>query len=451
MNVEKKQSAIIWLRFWIVGFFLINIACHLSAGTNADSRFAALLALVENHNFQIDPYVNLTVDWSQTPDGHFYSNKAPGPILIAAPFFFSIVKLGFSRVENRSERERLLIKYKASWLKLFSYLFQLLPFMFIGYFWSLKLLEQKVDLPTVCLSLAALLFGNTAAVFMSAFYGHGMTAVWVLSMVLCARFQKYYGVGLCFGFAVLTDYSAILFALPLLLLIQQDAKTFIKIILGGLFPLCLWILYHSSCFGSPFHIANQFQNPLFKDVTERGNLWGILLPFPKFTTLAQLIGGPSRGMIWVVPWILVLIVWSLVNALRGRGADISAELKFSIFGLGLLLIMNSCFGGWHGGLTPGPRYLSSIFPVFALSIPFCFGKMSVGWQRVLFVSICSSVFFTALVYSTNISPPLVPLWPLYLRQTVVNPTASSVARMALVLPLLIYLTVKTLKWPRNTT
>jgi hypothetical protein len=449
MNLSHKPSTKKWIRFWIFGFLVINLVCHLSAGTNADSRFATLLAIAEDHTFKIDPYVTLTVDWARTPDGHFYSNKAPGPSLIAAPVFLFLEKLAYADVQNKDERVHLLIKYKATWLKLVSYLFQLIPFMWVAYFISVKLIEQEYSTSTVYLALAALLFGNTASVFMSTFYGHGMTAVWLLSMVLCARYGRYYGVGFCFGLSVLSDYSAVLLFFPLLFLIKRDARNFLKIVLGGVFPFALWSLYHTSCFGNPLHIANEFQNPIFKDViSEKGNLWGILLPFPNFSTLTQLIVGPSRGMIWVVPWILVLVGWSLVSVFTHRASEIPPELRFSIVGLGLLLWMNSCFGGWHGGLTPGPRYLSPIFPVFALSLALSFEKMNLMWQRALFVSVGISVLFTAFVYSTNISPELVPLWPTYLKQTLVNPTSSTVARLILVVPSLIVLSLKSLRWPR---
>lgn len=449
MTANNKPSTKKWIQFWIFSFLVINLACHLSAGTNADSRFATLIAIVEDHTFKIDPYVRLTVDWARTPDGHFYSNKAPGPSLIAAPAFLVLEKMLYANVQNKDERVHLLIKYKATWLKLFSYLLQLIPFMGLAYFISVKLIEERYSASTIYLVLATLLFGNTASVFMSTFYGHGMTAVWLLSLVLCARYGRYFGVGLCFGFAVLSDYSAVLLFFPLLLLIKRNIRSLTKVMLGGVLPLLFWAIYHSVCFGSPFYIANQFQNPLFRDViSEKGNLWGILLPFPNFSTLTELIIGPSRGMIWVVPWILILVGWNLLSVFTKRDDKTPPELKFSVMGLGLLLWMNSCFGGWHGGLTPGPRYLSPIFPVFALSLALCFEKMNLVWQRVLFVSVCISVLFTVLVYSTNISPEVVPLWPVYLKQTLSNPTSTTLARLVLVVPLLAFLSLKSLSWPR---
>ena len=141
-------------------------------------------------------------------------------------------------------------------------------------------------------------FGNTASLLMSTYYGHGMSALWILSMLLCLRRHFYFGVGFCFGFSVLTDYSGILLVFPLLFVIKRDLKNIIKIVFGGLLPLVLFVIYHQRCFGSPFSIANQFQNPIFKDVgSQSHNLWGILLPYPNTSVLYQLFLGQSRGML----------------------------------------------------------------------------------------------------------------------------------------------------------
>ncbi|MBM4318111.1 MAG: hypothetical protein FJ116_11620 [Deltaproteobacteria bacterium] len=448
MGPSTKKNEKSWVSYWVLIFFIVNLICHLSAGTNAASRFATLLAIEEEHSFAIDHYIDLTVDWARTPDGHYYSNKAPGPVLLAAPLFYLLVKMRLAGVSDRQQRVNILVRSKASWLKLFSYLFQLIPFIGLVFFFAKQLIEQNKSLSVVYLSLGAILFGNTAALFMSTYYGHGLTAVCVLGMVLFAQRHRYYEVGACFGWAVLSDYSAVLLGLPLLVLIHFDRKNYFRLFLGGVVPFVLWLFYHKVCFGSPFLIANQFQNPEFQDVlTENNNLWGILHLFPRMDIFKQLTIGFSRGMFWVVPWIIVLVLWSIFMILKGQCDRVPKELKFALSGLFLLLAMNCCFGGWHGGLTPGPRYLSSIFPVFGVSLAMCWNQMTLLVQRITFVSVCVSVVFSVLVYSTHISPPQTSLWPLYLEQTLIHPSSTTLVRLIVIVPLLTFIGVKTLKWP----
>jgi len=448
----RYQNLKKWSLYWILSFLVINLACHLSAGTNADSRFATLIAIAEDYSFQIDPYADLTSDWSRTPDGHYYSNKAPGPMLLAAPIFVSLKKIGLHHMADKTQRIETLIKYKASWLKLFSYLLQLIPFLFLTYLVAKSLIERGISSQALFLTLAALLFGNTAALFMSTYYGHGMTAVFILALILVIENSQYFWAGLFFGFAVLCDYSAILLALPTFFLLKRTRKNISQFVLGGILPLTLWIFYHSICFGSPLNIANKFQNPIYQDVaSQSNNLWGILLPFPNIEITLKLLFGQSRGVIWVAPWIVVLISWGTLAVFRRRSHSYPKELSFSIVGFLLLLWMNSCFGGWHGGLTPGPRYLSPLFPVFALCLGLCFDQMPLIAQRILFVLVVFSIIFTALVYSTHIAPPETPLWPLYLKSTVLTPSSSTLARLMLVIPLLSFLGFKTLNWPKEST
>lgn len=441
----KRQIA-----FWLVGFLVINLGCHLSAGTNSDSRFASLLAIVEDHSFSIDRYVDLTVDWARTPNGRYFSNKAPGPVLVAAPLFWILDQAVSKAIPEKQSRVEWLIKHKASWLKLFSYLFQIIPFICVIYLFSQELIKSGCSQQAIALFLAATLFGNTASLLMSTYYGHGMSALWILSMLLCLRRHFYFGVGFCFGFSVLTDYSGILLVFPLLFVIKRDLKNIIKIVFGGLLPLVLFVIYHQRCFGSPFSIANQFQNPIFKDVgSQSHNLWGILLPYPNTSVLYQLFLGQSRGMIWVVPWILLLLVWFLWFGSQARNEKISPEFRFGLMGLGLLVWMNSCFGGWHGGLTPGPRYLSPIFPIFGIALGLCFDQRSVFFQRLVVISVATSVFFSALVYANHISPDRVPLWPFYLESSFISPSLTTITRLLLVLPVLLFLWFRTVLWPRG--
>ena len=68
-------------RSWQHGVFLPRWA-----DWNQNSRFDLVVALVEDHTFQIDKYVANTGDYALY-DGHYYSDKAPGMALLGLPVY----------------------------------------------------------------------------------------------------------------------------------------------------------------------------------------------------------------------------------------------------------------------------------------------------------------------------------------------------------------------------
>lgn len=405
---------------WLAAYLLVNAACHLSAGTNADSRLAALLAMSRDGTFRIDAYREMTDDWSRTPDGHYYSNKAPGAMFMAVLPFWAWDCAFPTTWEN-----------KAGALKFLSYLLQLVPFLILVLalcrWWRLTPAAEVI-------LLAAVLFGNSAALFMSTFYGHGLASVLFLAAIYFTLRRSYAWAGSGLGFCVLTDYSAALFVVPFLVWIfSRDRRAVFAFIAGALPAAALWCWYHAAAFGSPFAIANQFQNPVYQDVVgEAGNVWGVLRPFPRFGVLAELLFGTSRGILWTQPWVLFCMAFPLFAKLE----EDTRAVYLLLFTCTLLLLgMNASFGGWHGGLPPGPRYLSAVFPAWGVWLGWNFDRLGGGAKATAVLLVGFSVAFSALVYATELSAGVTPLWPLYLKRAT-DLTPSVLARLALLIPLL---------------
>ncbi|MFN6115556.1 MAG: hypothetical protein ACK46C_06710, partial [Flavobacteriales bacterium] len=80
----------------LVFFLLALLLCswHLDSGHNANtlSRAAMVAALVEHGTLQIDAYHTLTEDKALVK-GHYYSEKAPLPALLVAPFWWAAYHL----------------------------------------------------------------------------------------------------------------------------------------------------------------------------------------------------------------------------------------------------------------------------------------------------------------------------------------------------------------------
>ena len=130
---------------WLAFFFLLNLACHLSGGIHPVSRLLPVFSLKEDGNFQIDRYKDHTSDWSRTPDGHYYSNKAPGPTLLATPIFWGMDEVITWGQPTREERDETRIRHRVTYLKTFSYLLQILPFLGVVAFLIQWLLQGGIS------------------------------------------------------------------------------------------------------------------------------------------------------------------------------------------------------------------------------------------------------------------------------------------------------------------
>ena len=95
------------MRHWLLFFLLVNLVCDMPGGPNVGSRYAAICSMGVDQTFHIDRYRDMTADWVRTPDGHYYSNKAPGPALLALPFFLAAdpwMTLGTDTREEADDR-----------------------------------------------------------------------------------------------------------------------------------------------------------------------------------------------------------------------------------------------------------------------------------------------------------------------------------------------------------
>jgi hypothetical protein len=413
-------------RDWVLLFLAIQCLVNVDGNTNARSRWASMAALAEDHSFRIDNYHEQTIDWAQTPDGHYYSNKAPGPALLGYPLFLLMDKISTLGAKNREERDRKRLEDRSAVLHALSVATQAIPYGLIVL--GLIAALGRMGLPVRALHVAALalLFGNTGSLFMNTYCGHGMATTFVVALLLAWHKNRPFLVGLFFGLATLCDYGAALLLLPLLWVLWRRSGTrlrrFGRFVLGGVMPAAVFAAYHQYCFGSPLSLPNKFQNPAFVDIANVvPNLWGVLRLVPRAEVVADLLWSTQRGLLFTQPWILLslLIVpflfWHKSGWLPERRAFVRWTSVFGAFGLILLLGMNASFGGWHGGATPGPRYLAVAFPALALAMAGIYARASEFWRQALVVTLVVSVVLFVLFYSTAelLAQPSDPLSPFY--------------------------------------
>lgn len=427
---------------WFAFALFVQLFFAMPVGTNPASRWVALCALSEDATFQIDAYQDQTIDWSRGPDGHYYSNKAPGPLLLGYPVFKALDLWQTRGVSDRAARDRIRYEMRGPNLRILSFLFQVVPFLLLAFLWWRKWREWGVSERAREMGLIALLMGTTATVFLNSYFGHGMTAIFLLALAYALVSASAFWAAFFFGMALLCEYSVALLLLPLLVFwarsfLHSSAKVrWLAVFLGGaLVPGVLWCGYHFCCFGGIFRIANQFQNPLFVDFAPGKTLfWGILsLPDPHIAW--RLFFGPDRGLFWTQPWVVALVVLWVSGPPPfkgpGRWESVAGLVAFTLF-----FILNAAFNGWHGGSTPGPRYLAPILPLLAFALVFTWDQSTALARGFLSGSLLVSVGYQILFLSTYGLPPQEdPIWQFYWKALWGDQGGTTALRLALGWPI----------------
>ena len=404
---------------WCLLFVVLATTVDNHNDANPNSRYALLMAIAEDHSLAIDAYWSSTCDWSRTPDGHYYSNKAPGPTLMALPFYLPMDAMVVAHAKDRKTRDARRIDARDSLLHYLSIAMQAIPFALLVLVAADMLAARGVSRPAIELAALAMLFGNTASLLMNTFFGHGVAAVLTLGIALALLKRRYAVAGLLFGLDVLSDYGSALFfpilVVPLLASDWTDWRTglrrVLRFALGGLGPFVVFAAYHWLCFGGPLTLPNKFMNPVFVEKGGRA-LWGVIDFLPNPRVAYALLFGAGRGLLVTQPWVLLLGALLLLLSWRKRRwpdqrmAAARAVLPLAFGGLAVLFLMTASFGGWHGGVCPGPRYLSAIFPVIGLALGLSYDSFSRPLRIALWLSVLPAIVLFSIIWAGDPA-----IWP----------------------------------------
>ena len=383
----KSDVLLFGLVFLCYGYF------HGGGWHNQNSRFDAIVAFVEpgtsdQWTFRIDRFIRdprgrlidptarggNTMDWSWYPpqgraypdldsgeiQGHYYSNKAPGTIILGVPvyaaLFFCERLLGIDpRAPTPVEINLYIVNLFVSVVIVAAGIV-----VFRRLLLELGTSEKRALALTLVLAFCTLLFPYSTML-----WGHPTAAAFSIMAVFglvrgTPRSQTL--AGFFVGMAVLSDYlaAAIVIALGVWILVSEPRRVG-RYFLGGTIPLVVFGVYHSACFGSPFALATSFtQGDFVSDELFLG-LFGTVSVSHLFAVLTS----RYRGVLLHMP-ILVLSIVALVIWLRKRPTDRLAWL--CIIMIGVYLALNASFNGWHGGTVVGARYQILALPFWVLAL-----------------------------------------------------------------------------------
>jgi hypothetical protein len=429
--------------------------------------------------------------------GHFHPNKPPGSSFLALPGYFVIFHVGKWLGLNPDHWWTMNLY---AWLTTVCSVGLLSALGCVLFFRLARELAEGAALPALLATLT-FAFGTTFFPFATLFFDHSLTASLLVGALYFLRrsagsdyFLLFAGrlrtpaidthafrfalAGLCAGFAAVTNYIAavaVIFlgfyallatpsqlariggvermATPTQRAVHWRRAIFFSLGVAGPFLLICW--YNWVCFGSPFRLNNDFQNPLFKDAS--GAFLG-MFGLPNGYIAQLLIASPFRGIFYLAPVLLLGLAATIMWLFRNRHAAIGAgvlgvafvlgvfagwmalsqppnqlalvvcsrlALVLALFGMfemirafsgddraatgslcflifGFFFFVNACFNGYHAGFSAGPRYLIPGIPFLALPLVAAY----VRWRWVTAAFAAVSVAIHLLLTATDAQNPV---------------------------------------------
>ena len=387
-HLWRKHKDSVWL-------FLLLLLCYgyffpRWGDWNQNSRLDLTMAIVEDGVLYIDAYGRNTGDYALYA-GHMYSDKAPGASFLGVPIyaaFRQVVKaLGLETrmaemasssaigdtMTGEDTASVMQKTYQAAVLYVLMIFASALPSAMLGVL-LYDLLKTIVAAPSHRLGVVLLYaLGTGAFPYANAFLGHQLVAAMLFTAFYLlfkmkqdkpARAQLAL-VGFLLGYALITEYPALLITIPLLgyaaYRLSGQPTLLLWIILGAIPPLGLLAWYNYAIYGTVIPLGYRY-SALWQAEHSTGFL-SLTYPHPK--VIWELLFGTYRGLFTLSPALLLAVpgyicLWRM-KIHRAEGlVSLMAVLAFLAF--------NSSSSMWGGGFAVGPRYLLPALPLLVWPI-----------------------------------------------------------------------------------
>jgi len=404
----------------IAALLLLSYAYVLPrwADWSQTSRLALVRALIEQGTVRIDAYVDTTGDYALF-EGHAYSDKAPGPALLAAPVYALALATAslppldglLDRLAHSSafgdtleaggggiEAERVTLAFAHYVIVA---VVVALPAALAGA--VLDWLLRRWFRPQAAL-LGALGYGlaTSVAAYAGNFYSHALVAsLAIFAWALIERAADRGGNdpaglllgGLLLGLAIISEYPAALVAavLGLYAMYRCGWRAAAWLTTGAVPALAALVAYDLAAFGTPWPVGYA-HSELWKEQHETGFF---SLTYPSLPALWGLLGGRFRGLFARAPWLSLALPGIVLWWRSGRHR---AQLAVTLLAASCLILVYSASRMWWGGFAAGPRYIVAAIPFLALP---AVAWLDAVWERapLRWLGIALVIVSVALVWS----------------------------------------------------
>jgi hypothetical protein len=408
-------------RWMAIGLFLPLLLCYTYtlprwADPNQNSRLDMVVAVVEDGTFQIDAYVENTVDYAKVGE-HYYSDKAPGAAFLGIPVYAMLkglldLPIMDNVMDILADNEALkatlreggtgLLAHKVRFAiaqVALTFVASALPTALMGTL-MYNLLGRFTTRPWPRIGVV-LGYGllTPAFAYAGAFYGHQLSAACLFG----AFYLVFLGtkplstwsllaVGLLLGYSVITEYpSAIIVGILFLYTFCRlsDRRRIGWVGLTGALIAAGWMTYNTVVFGSPLELGYS-HSELW---TEQHHTGFMSLTWPRKEAIWGIIFSPFRGLFVLSPLLLLAVPGFI---LWYRSGEHRSEFWVALTSVLAMFLFNSSSIMWWGGFSVGPRYLLPMLPLMALSMLFVF----LEWEDHIWMRVISIVLFAWSLIAT---------------------------------------------------
>jgi len=405
-TIRKKAILIFCLLMFCYAYV------HQRSGWNQNSRLDLLHAIFVHKTLTIDAYHENTGDKS-IHNGHYYSDKAPGIVVLALPAF--ALSAGLLRVLDVD------IDSPEGWL-ISDWITTALSVGLIAAAGgaAIFLLLSKIVPPSCAMltTLAAFL-GSLPFPYATMLFSHA-AVIGLLSIALWAIAddaflirhhlsdqskiqnpkskidstfnwrQRHILAGLCCGFAIASEFPAAISAGGILALsLLQSFKRGTLLMLAAIPPMLLVPTYNWVCFGHPSAFGYHLLAEQGFQAMNKG-LFGITWP-PKPEAAYLLLVSQQRGLFFWSP-VMLLAFWGLLPFWKASGQVFLVAA--AVVGIQVIAMAGYYMPG--GGAALGPRHLAPMLPFLLLFVAYGFVSCQTIGMLLGYVSIGLTSMATAL-------------------------------------------------------
>ena len=366
-------------------------------------RYDLIESIVNYGTVNIDAYHQNTGD-KATYNGHYYSDKAPGPAFLGVPVYWVMQKL-IDTCTGGQPTEGWMVRI-LWYLKLFviriavivlpSALFGVLLFRFLR-IWT-------GDTGYALILVFGYTLGTLAFPYSTLFYGHQFAAVcWFTAFMLIYSLNESHSqahpyfllAGVLCGYAVLSEYPVILLALVLTSYVcwkHPEKKSVGLFLAGAIIPAVILLYYNNLTTGSAFrvgyfHVAGEgFRNQMSHGIAG--------VTYPKATALWGITFSPFRGLFFYNPFLLGSLAGFYFMYLK---KEYRREFWFCLVSFVVFLWFNASYYMWWGGWSLGPRHLIPMLPCLMLPLVF----LPVNARKVLYPLMVLSIVIMFIGTAVN--------------------------------------------------
>jgi hypothetical protein len=380
-------------------WFLYSFSHQGARGGSHLSRLNALRAICLHGTFSIDAYHENTFDKALFR-GHYYSDKAPGTLLLSLPaFYVGALLLSSANWDAASAEGSLFLSWFTTALSVGLLAAIGAPFLFL---W----LRGFVSDVTAVVTTLAVFIGGLSLPYATMCFSHSVT----ISLISIIMFLGDLGgkkalppqtslfLGILSGFVISSEFTSGIVIIGLIISFWSRLRNKWLFAVGAGLTLGITPLYSWICFGSPLSIGYSYT---IYDHMQSG-IFGVGIP--NSTVLGELLLGGKRGLFRFCPFLMA--AWIALPFVPNQ------RRSFVVGGFAMVFLHCVIISGysldWVAGDVIGPRYLSPVLPILALPV-------AMGIQNVPIIGfvLCSySIVLMSFCTLLNGKPPAAYAYPL---------------------------------------